>query len=263
MKVSAITPTKGRSHLHPALYEVFCNQNHPDVELLVADSGPDGPSPFFATLADPRVRYFFLDVEQSIGWKRNFLIARSRGDVIVHFDDDDYYHPDYASQAIVHLEKCDFITARSWYNYAPIQNSLYFWDTTWSAAYQFLSSGQIRQRMASSHFLEAAQWGYGFSYAYRRELHQRIHFPDQYMGEDFAFAQQVRAAFRAKTYADEEGLVFHTLWPQATSKVFPQYRLPPFMLDQRWPQVRDHYDKYFPQIKDEELNDLIFANGTD
>jgi hypothetical protein len=129
MLISAICPTYARSDRHPLLYEAFRHQDHADSELLVLDDSPE-PSSFFLGLDDPRVCYEHLPVRQSIGAKRNTLVARARGEAVVHFDDDDYYAPNYLAGMAEALADDDFVTLGEWHAWQEATATMWRWDTT-------------------------------------------------------------------------------------------------------------------------------------
>ncbi len=96
--VSCIMPTRDRPGFVRRSIEYFLRQDYPDRELLVAD---DGAEPVEHLLpGDPRVRYLRCDGPLSLGEKRNRAIAASRGAIIAHWDDDDWYRRDYLSAVV-------------------------------------------------------------------------------------------------------------------------------------------------------------------
>ena len=112
--VSVVCPTTVRRRpLHALLYENFAAQAYEPKELCVLDTGGREPSPFFASLRDPRVRYRHVrsDGDGSgderadfcVGNKRNALVEMARGDVIACFDDDNAYAPLYLDTMVDHL----------------------------------------------------------------------------------------------------------------------------------------------------------------
>jgi glycosyltransferase involved in cell wall biosynthesis len=98
-------PTRGRHHLAPKAVTLFLNQTYEPRELLIAD---DEDSPSFPD-ADwlnqfPDVRYFRMPKRLTIGSKRNFLVDRSYGPIIAHWDDDDWYAPTRIEEQVKVLE---------------------------------------------------------------------------------------------------------------------------------------------------------------
>src|SRR5262249_11625683 len=114
----------------PNLYRMFAAQDYPgETELIVLDGvcsrmQRDGkPSAFMLDVAtkDPRVKYSYDPAPKppSLGAKRN-IIAREKasGEVIAHFDCDDYYGPAYLSRMVVLLmdsgEKTGMVKLHAW-----------------------------------------------------------------------------------------------------------------------------------------------------
>jgi glycosyltransferase involved in cell wall biosynthesis len=89
--VSCIMPTYNRRRFVPLAVRTFLTQDYPNRELVVID---DGSEPV-ADLVEgaPGVRYFRLPGRVTIGEKRNLACALAAGDLIAHWDDDDWYSP--------------------------------------------------------------------------------------------------------------------------------------------------------------------------
>jgi len=101
--VSVVVPTKDRRDFIPQLLRCYRQQDYPldRMELVVLDDGADP----IGDLLDgvPGVRYIRRNTPEPIGRKRNVLADESRGDVIVHMDDDDYYPRTRVSHAVRRL----------------------------------------------------------------------------------------------------------------------------------------------------------------
>jgi glycosyltransferase involved in cell wall biosynthesis len=85
-------PTYNRRPFIPLALSSFARQSYANAELIVVDDGEDAVSDLCEGV--PRVRYFRLRRRATIGAKRNFALREARGDVIAHWDDDDWYAPD-------------------------------------------------------------------------------------------------------------------------------------------------------------------------
>ena len=86
-------------------------------EWLVLDDSAE-PSALLARDDDSRLRYFHQRLGASIGAKRNALIEAARGEVIVHFDDDDYYAPNYIAEMLSYLNRnVDLVKLSGWFTY--------------------------------------------------------------------------------------------------------------------------------------------------
>jgi glycosyltransferase involved in cell wall biosynthesis len=86
--VSCIMPTCDRRFFVPQSIRYFLRQDYPHRELIVVDDGTDPIADLIPP--DPRIRYLRLSRRQSIGAKRNLACEQSAGEVIVHWDDDDW-----------------------------------------------------------------------------------------------------------------------------------------------------------------------------
>ena len=97
---------------------------------MILDDSPE-PSPYFSMLTDDQVRYQHLPQRISIGAKRNLLNERARGDIVVHFDDDDFYSKDYlATMGRCFEAPIDFAKMSGWYIYSQVYRELGYWDLT-------------------------------------------------------------------------------------------------------------------------------------
>lgn len=103
--VSVITPTVRAGMLEKCI-DYFKSQDYPNKEIII------------------------IPGEGSIGEKRNRGCAEAKGDIIVHFDDDDYYAPDYITKSVEHLQSTQSrITGlSSAYFYDKQANNAYLWE---------------------------------------------------------------------------------------------------------------------------------------
>jgi O-antigen biosynthesis protein len=90
--VTCIMPTYNRRPLVPLALRHFSSQDYPNKELVIVDDGTDPVGDLAADLPD--VRYIRVPGKSSIGSKRNIACQNSHGEIIVHWDDDDWYAPD-------------------------------------------------------------------------------------------------------------------------------------------------------------------------
>jgi glycosyltransferase involved in cell wall biosynthesis len=89
--VSCIMPTAGRRPFVPHAIRYFLNQDYPNKELVIVDDGRERIADLVPD--DPQVQYFTLDGRRNLGAKRNICVEHSRGDLILHWDDDDWSAP--------------------------------------------------------------------------------------------------------------------------------------------------------------------------
>ena len=107
--VSVLTPTYNRRRFIPTAIACFKAQSYPmdRIEWLILDDGTDRVADMF----DPKVtglknvRYVALPEGQKlpIGAKRNRLNEMAKGEIVVCWDDDDFYPPDRIKKAVTKL----------------------------------------------------------------------------------------------------------------------------------------------------------------
>jgi glycosyltransferase involved in cell wall biosynthesis len=173
-RISVICPTYNRLSMHEPLCSIFQSQTYPDKELWVLDDSPR-PSTFFEKCADRQVHYIHSPQKQHIGAKRNQLVAMATGQVIAHFDDDDFYAANYLTSMVEALiaQDADFVKLSSWNE-------------------RRLRDGH-RRVFDARHQVHGNMWGWGFSFMYRRSVAAHVSFPNQNLGEDYIFVQALQA----------------------------------------------------------------------
>ena len=82
-------PTCNRQGLIPVALKCFLSQDWPDRELVVIDDGAVKVEGLVKQLV-PDAVYIYLAEKQVIGVKRNLACEAAGGEVICHFDDDDW-----------------------------------------------------------------------------------------------------------------------------------------------------------------------------
>jgi hypothetical protein len=90
--VSCIMPTYNRRAFITLALSSFREQTYPNRELVVVDDGSDAIGDLLT--GQPAVRYVRLERRISIGAKRNLACGAAGGEIIAHWDDDDWYAPD-------------------------------------------------------------------------------------------------------------------------------------------------------------------------
>ncbi len=240
MQVSVVVVTHDRERFMPAIYDVYARQTCADTELLVLDDSAQ-PSRFFSALHDPRVRYQHLGERLSIGAKRNRLIEQARGEWICHFDDDDYYADHYVAHMLAQTEGVDFVKLSAWFNFSIEPRLLTYWDASVLEQAFYRQSGAGLQpvgigQLDAGRFQRSSRLGFGFSYFHRRAVALQYPFKDVSFGGDYPVLDAFeRDGGRLRLLRDEQGLVLHQLHASNVSHVFPQYRLPAFMLGALFP----------------------------
>ncbi len=103
-RVSVLVPTKDRRPWLPMLLRLIDRQDYPAelVELVVYDDGRDSVADVFA--GRPHTTYLRSEVRVPLGAKRNALAEASTGEVLVHFDDDDWQPADRIRRSVEALQ---------------------------------------------------------------------------------------------------------------------------------------------------------------
>lgn len=162
--VSCIMPTANRAPFVPGAIDRFLAQNYERCELIVLD---DGRVPVDHLVpSDPRVRYIRMGAGLALGEKRNRAIEASRGEVIVHMDDDDWSHPDRLAVQVDTLAAGGDVCGL---------DRMLWWDPERREAWRYTRPELHRP------------WVAGNTLAYLRSTWQRAPFPAQDVGEDTAF----------------------------------------------------------------------------
>jgi glycosyltransferase involved in cell wall biosynthesis len=99
--VSCIMPTFNRRHLIPASLACYAAQDWQDKELVVVDDGTDCVQDLFDAV--PNCRYVRAEKFKTLGEKVNFCCERAQGEIIVTWDDDDWYAPTRITDQVTRL----------------------------------------------------------------------------------------------------------------------------------------------------------------
>jgi glycosyltransferase involved in cell wall biosynthesis len=244
-KVSIITPTANRQRFLPAIAQCVLSQTFHDFEWLIHDHGPEAAGEKFT---DPRIRYMHDMRAAKIGAKRNLLCHAAQGEIIVHFDDDDFYAPNYIENMLTLMRdrNADFVKLFGFFLYAPEQRVLAYWDLESDFPLHFHLSPNVPIFPFLNGGNVSGAWGYGFSYVYHRAVWQSFQFPDRDHGEDQVFADAARERFRLDGTQDHARSCLHIVHGTNTSIKFPQQILPADMLPVLFPQC-ESWLRLFPR----------------
>ena len=149
----------------------------------------EGPSVRDLIEGKPNIRLIELRQNLPLGLKRNFCCEHARGEVIAHWDDDDWSHPQRLAEQIEILNTGAQVTG---YFAMPFDGP---GDQAW---------------MYQSH----EQYALGTSLTYRKSWWQKHRFPAEQIGEDTAF---VRNSLRVLISRDGRERMVATSHPQNTS----------------------------------------------
>ncbi len=100
--VSCLMPTYNRRPFVAKAIRYYQQQDYPDRELLILDDGEDRVADLVPT-EDTSIRYLRLDERATIGRKRQIACERADGDVMVQWDDDDWFGPTRVSRQVAPL----------------------------------------------------------------------------------------------------------------------------------------------------------------
>jgi hypothetical protein len=133
--VSVCTPTYNRRPFISGMLKCFDHQTYPKdrMEWIIIDDGTDKIEKL--VIQHPNVKYFKYDEKMTLGKKRNLLHEKSKGEIIVYMDDDDYYPPERVSHAVEKLmDNKEALCAGS--------SEIYIWFKHINKMYQFGPYGE-------------------------------------------------------------------------------------------------------------------------
>jgi glycosyltransferase involved in cell wall biosynthesis len=155
-------PTANRRAYVPLSISTFLAQDYKPRELIIIDDGSESIADLIP--ADPRIRYLRVPGGRSLGHKRNQACGYARGEILVHWDDDDWSAAWRLSYQVAELQEKNADICgldRLWF-YDPDRN------LSWRYQYP-------RGR---------TPWVAGTTLCFRRHLWERHAFPDITVGED-------------------------------------------------------------------------------
>lgn len=131
-RVSICTPTFNRRPFFKGLIDSIHAQNYPKdkIEWIIVDDGSDKIEDLVKDI--PFVKYFYTE-KMHLGKKRNFMhdqcSFKNDNDIIIYFDDDDYYPKERISHAVEKLTGSSALCAGS--------SEIYIWFNTLNKMYRF------------------------------------------------------------------------------------------------------------------------------
>jgi glycosyltransferase involved in cell wall biosynthesis len=163
--VSCIMPTHNRRRFIPRAIEYFLRQDYPNRELIILDDGDDAVRDLVPE--HEAVHYHTLSERLTTGEKRNMAIELSRGELLMHWDDDDWISPTRISfQVHPMIETCADVSGTS------------------SALFYDLRTGRLWIYRYPPH---GPRWLCGGTLCYRRSLWEQKRFERVMIGEDTRF----------------------------------------------------------------------------
>lgn len=163
--VSCLMPTYNRREFVPHAIRYFLRQDYPRKELLIIDDGTDSIQDLVPD--HDTIRYIRLPAKQTLGAKLNLSCSHAQGDMLMNWDDDDWY----ASRRITYQVKA---LQEAGTDVCGI-NQLLYYDLRTKRAHQYLYPPDQRV------------WLLGSSLCYRAELWQGNRFAEIDVGMDGLF----------------------------------------------------------------------------
>lgn len=164
--VSCITPTFERADLLKQCVLQFLEQDYKNKELIIIDD-----SLVKTEIAEIKgfenIRHIHLTEKQAVGKKRNMACNYAKGNIIVHWDDDDWYASNWiSSQVKILVNNRTQITGLE---------SAYFYEENTQKAYQY------------KYPVNQQKWVHGATLAYWKSVWQAYPFSEINIGEDNDF----------------------------------------------------------------------------
>jgi glycosyltransferase involved in cell wall biosynthesis len=189
--VSCILPTGGRRAFVALSLERFVAQDYLRKELVVVDDGPEPVDDLFAGV--PNVRYLRMPPGRTVGEKRNEGCAAASGDVLLQWDDDDWFGAARLSRQVAPL--------------ADGRADVTALETRWIAR---LPEGEFWGLSPALHRRMFYGDVHAGTLAFRRDLWtDGVRYPDQSLAEDAQFLHDALArGGRLLRVANEELFIY-------------------------------------------------------
>lgn len=208
--VSCIMPTADRQQYIPLAIRDFLIQDYSRKELIIIDDGKETIASLIPK--DERIKYHYSTVVKSTGMKRNDACHYSNGEIIMHWDDDDWHAPDWISQQVYFLlsSGADICGIEHVNFYSTIT------DTLWRGTALNRNNPYIKG------------WLNGATLIYSKSFWERNPFKDLQAGEDSEFINTPGVKLYAHEYIDGFIAILHQ--KNTTRKYFenPLHKKSPF-----------------------------------
>lgn len=200
--VSCIMPTRNRREFIPGAVRSWLAQDYPPelLQLIVIDNS-DQPIGDLLPMEDLRISHYWGGHRMPVGFMRNLACSYADGDLICHWDDDDWYAPNRVSQQVTILSQLadpEDSEDDPYYQAVGFDNVLFARDFD-QKAWRYSRMGE--QLEIAPGAAVPSRYVVGVSLMYRREWWERHRFPSvevmggiimpQMEGEDNRFIQQL------------------------------------------------------------------------
>jgi glycosyltransferase involved in cell wall biosynthesis len=189
--VSCIMPTANREKYIPYAIKYFLQQDYPNKELIIIDDGARSVKNLVPQIEN--IFYTYTQPLGSIGAKRNYACERCRGEIILHWDDDDWHAPDWITASVYYLQTtgADIVGIQHINYYSAINDKFYVVTRTY---------GTISNPM---------NWVHGSTLAYRRIIWENYPFKDLQVAEDDDFIVHSNGKLFIHDYKDGFVCILH------------------------------------------------------
>jgi glycosyltransferase involved in cell wall biosynthesis len=181
--VTAICPTYNRKRFIPSAIDCFLSQTLLDSELLIVDDGTESVVDLIPE--NPRIRYVRLEgPRRTTGEKRNACCELAQGNIIVHWDDDDWSAPGRLENQVSQL----WLSEKQ----VMVYYNILYWHENTSMLYRYYPKFGPRH---------AYTWEYanGASLCYHKSWWKQHRFGDIMVGEDSDFIKTAEVAGQMAT----------------------------------------------------------------
>jgi glycosyltransferase involved in cell wall biosynthesis len=244
-KVSIVTPTWNREAFLPSIHACVRQQTYEDLEWLVLDDS-ERPSEELSTCTWDKLRYIHSAKRLSIGEKRNLLIAEAAGDIIVNFDDDDFYGPHYVASRVEALDASGnkLSLMSGFFAYHLNTGHFGYCKTLIKSGLGFRFNKQGVEPVDLGQInIPYIHLCYGWSYVFYKELWDHAKFSDLMMFEDREFVRSLMDRFKLHFYESRKIDAIHSIHSLSSSNCFPQFLIPPFMISAESEATAAHVDQ--------------------
>jgi glycosyltransferase involved in cell wall biosynthesis len=190
--VTAIMPTRDRPEFALQAVRYFRDQDYPNKELIVIEDGT--PTLVGRLPDDSRIRYVATGAPlRSIGAMRNEACRLARGEIVAHWDDDDWYGPERLTRQVESIRADDA-------DLTALRDSLMLDLATWRF---WRCQPDLHRRIFYIGDV------HGATMMYRRRIWEEAKFPDQSLAEDAIFLDQALNMGARLKAIDAEGLFIY------------------------------------------------------
>jgi glycosyltransferase involved in cell wall biosynthesis len=190
--VSCIMPTANREKFIPFAIEYFLAQNYDRKQLVIVDDGLRSIAHLLPKT--DQISYYYTKPIETIGLKRNYAIKKAHGEIIVHWDDDDWHAYDWVTNQVNFLNSsCADITGIKHVHYfSPLMNKVWLGDASTESN------------------PSTPTWLNGATLAFWKSYWEKHQFKNLQKGEDDEFISHTDAKIFAHDYIDGFVAILHT-----------------------------------------------------